>query len=104
MASARRAGGKLRAAIRVALSRQFWGGGASAAVVVAPQHHGDRNGRKASDNNGPWLGAEPLEPLRVEMDRAKRGSGVDDPAPVHRGAPDPDGDEQPRPSNGEDVI
>ena len=86
------------------LSRQSRGGRAGAPGVVAPQRHGNRNDRKASDDDGPWLGAEALEPLAVEMDRAKGDRDVDDPAPVHIGAPDPDRDEQHSPSDGEDII
>src|SRR5438270_4771206 len=87
-----------------ALSRQSRGNRAGPGGVVTPQCHGKHNDRKASEDNGPWPGAEPLEPLGIEVDGAKGGGGVDDPAPAYIRAPEPDEDEQPRPSDDEDVI
>ena len=72
--------------------------------IISPQTHRDPDDGEAGDDDRPGLGAEPFEPLRIEIDRAERRRRRDDPAPVAARRPDADADREGGPAEDEDPV
>src|SRR5262245_40714687 len=73
-------------------------------AVEAPQRERNAKHDDAADQYRDWRGAELLEPLRIEMDRAEHGGRVDQPPPVDLRGPDACRDQHRRPADAEDII
>ena len=75
--------------------------GAIGCEIVPPQRDGEGDDSETAYNDCPRLGTKPLEPLRIELDRAEGRRRGDDPTAVGVRRPRPNGDDDDGPADDE---